>query len=515
MGCKRIDSKHVACRSARRLPRVLPLLGLILSGTVALSASGGSAPAGTLTYPIVDTGQVTCYNTLASIPAPSADQPFYGQDAQFAGRQPSYTLGADALTVADNVTGLTWQHSPDTNGDGVINAGDKFTWTQAQSRPAALNAARYGGFDDWRLPTIKELYSLMNFSGGDPSGFNGTDTSGLTPFIDTDYFEFAYGDTAAGERVIDAQYASCTLYVYNPGGSVSTKLFGLNLADGRIKGYDLQMPGGSEKTFLVQCVRGNPDYGVNHFVDNGDQTVTDQATGLMWSKADSGAALNWQDALAWVQAKNTANYLGHADWRLPNAKELQSILDYTRSPDTSGSAAIDPVFTTTAFVNEGGVADAPWFWTGTTHATWNGMGANGVYLCFGRAGGWQKATPSATCYTLKDVHGAGTQRSDPKTESGRVVMGTACVGGTAYGLGPQGDVQRALNYVRLVRDAGSAPTVGDLNADGAVNAADLALLAGILAGNTLPTAAMSTAADVNQDAAVNVVDLTELARVVL
>ncbi|MBP7866292.1 MAG: DUF1566 domain-containing protein [Acidobacteria bacterium] len=497
-------------------PIALEILAVMFLLAPSVTAAQGAAavppaPAASLPYPIVDTGQVTCYNNASPIAAPSAGQPFHGQDAQIAGRQPSYTLGADGLTVADNVTGLTWQRSPDTNGDGVINVSDKFTWAQAQSRPAALNAAHYGGFDDWRLPTIKELYSLMNFNGGDPSGYNGTDTSGLTPFIDTDSFDFAYGDTSAGERIIDAQYASCTLYVYTAGGT-KTKLFGLNLADGRIKGYDLQMPGGAEKTFLVQCVRGNPDYGVNHFVDNGDQTVTDLATGLMWSRADSGAALNWQDALAWVQARNAANFLGHSDWRLPNAKELQSILDYTRSPDTSGTAAIDPVFAATAFVDEGGAADAPWYWTGTTHTTWNGMGANAVYLCFGRAGGWQKSPPSAACYTLFDVHGAGAQRSDPKTLGGRVVIGTACAGGTAYGLGPQGDVQRGVNFVRLVRDAGSAPTVGDLNADGAVNAADLALLAGILAGNV--TTAPS-AADVNQDAAVNVIDLVDLVRLVL
>jgi hypothetical protein len=140
---------------------------------------------------------------------------------------------------------------------------------------------------------------------------------------------------------------------------------------------------------------------------------------------------------------------------MPDAKELQSTLDYSRSPATTSSAAIDPVFNATSFTNEGGVLDWPWYWTSTTHATYTGTGASGVYLAFGRAGGWQKATPSATCYTLYDVHGAGAQRSDPKTSSGVVTTGTACSGGTAYGLGPQGDAQRASNYVRLVRDAGA------------------------------------------------------------
>ena len=122
----------------------------------------------------------------------------------------------------------------------------------------------------------------------------------LTPFIDTNYFRFAYGDVSQGERVIDSQYASSTKYVGKSFRGYA-KLFGVNFADGRIKGYDLSMPGGRmEKTFFVQCVRGNPDYGTNAFHDNGDGTITDRATGLMWSKTDSGKSLNWEAALAWV-----------------------------------------------------------------------------------------------------------------------------------------------------------------------------------------------------------------------
>mgnify|MGYP006267894679 CR=1 FL=1 len=98
----------------------------------------------------------------------------------------------------------------------------------------------------------------------------------------------------------------------------------------------------------VRYVRGNPGYGKNDFRDNGDGTITDRATGLMWSKADSQTGMDWPAALAWVQKKNAENHLGHGDWRLPDAKELQSIVDYTRSPSTTGSAAIDPVLEVTA-----------------------------------------------------------------------------------------------------------------------------------------------------------------------
>jgi hypothetical protein len=447
------------------------IIALILAGLVfttasaatpasrALPASAKTIPRQTpsaahtsLTYPIVDTGQVRCYNAINEITCPAAGAAFYGQDAQHTGHTPSYTLSANSLTVYDNVTGLTWEHSPDTNGDLTLTKADKLTYTGALAHCAAHASAGYQGYNDWRLPSIKELYSLINFNGTDPSGYSGTDTSVLTPFIDTAYFQFAYGQTSAGERIIDSQYASSTVYVMNPSDNGSTRLFGVNFADGRIKGYDLTMPGGAEKTFFVQCVRGNTSYGANAFIDNGDATISDQATGLIWGKSDSAAAMNWQDALAWVQSKNAQNYLGHNDWRLPDAKELQSILDYTRSPATSSSAAINPFFTATSITNEGGSADWPWYWTSTNHAAYSGAGASGIYLAFGRAGGWQKAIPSATCYTLYDVHGAGAQRSDPKTAAGISIIGPACVGGTAYGLGPQGDVQRAANYVRLVRD---------------------------------------------------------------
>ena len=303
-------------------------------------------------YVVVDTGQTTCYDNTQEITCPSEGEAFYGQDAQHAGNQPGYVDNGDG-TVTDLNTGLMWQQA----------YSGKMTWDDAL---AGVETFSLAGYDDWRLPTIKELYSLIDFSGIDPSGYQGSDTSGLVPFINTDYLDFEYGDTSAGERIIDAQYWSSTEYVGTTMNGAPTT-FGVNFADGRIKGYGRTNPMGSEMTQFVRYVRGNTDYGVNDFVDKGDPstgsgqagTVTDNATGLMWSQDDSGAGMNWEDALAWVQQKNVENYLGHDDWRLPNAKELQSIVDYARSPSTTGSAAIDPVFNTTSIVDEGGGTNYP------------------------------------------------------------------------------------------------------------------------------------------------------------
>jgi hypothetical protein len=220
-------------------------------------------------------------------------------------------------------------------------------------------------------------------------------------------------------------------------------------------------------------------------------TVPDNTTGLTWQRcpdtdgdgalkrsdkltraADSGRGMNWQEALAWVQQQNAAKSLGHADWRLPNAKELQSIVDYTRCPDTTQSAAIDPLFSCTPITNEGGKADFPCYWSGTTHAGLRGGGA-AMYVAFGRAAGWMSpralaggppeprsgppggrgpapggppgpGAPGAQAgdYHLVDVHGAGAQRSDPKAGDPAEFP---------HGRGPQGDVIRINNFVRLVR----------------------------------------------------------------
>ena len=248
--------------------------------------SSPGSPLG-LAYPIVDTGQTSCYDVDGEeIPCPEPGDPLYGQDAQFSGNQPRYVDNGDG-TVTDLVTGLMWQKSPDTDGDGDIDYDDKLTFEEAMEYAESCTLA---GYDDWRLPTIKELYSLILFSGKDPSGLERADPGKLRPFIDTRYFDFAYGDVRAGERLIDAQYVSSTVYV----GTVMNgqrAVFGVNFADGRIKGYGLGGGSRGEKRFYVKLVRGNPAYGVNQFVDNGDGTITDLATGLMWAKDDSGMGM--------------------------------------------------------------------------------------------------------------------------------------------------------------------------------------------------------------------------------
>lgn len=390
--------------------------GYVLMGVVFVVRGAAAA-----TYPIVDTDQAYCYDARTAIAYPSAGQPFYGQDAQYAANAPSYKVNGDG-TVWDRMTGLMWTQDP----------GKKITFDQALS---GAEKCRVGGYKDWRLPTIKELYSLIQLNGTDPDP-NSTDTAGLIPFIDASVFNFSYGDPGRGERIIDAQFATCTKYVSTTMGGNET-MFGVNFADGRIKGYPTALRRGGKKTFYVLYVRGNPQYGQNKFVDNGDGTVTDQATGLTWMQADSGKGMDWPAALAYAENMEFAD---RSDWRLPNAKELQSILDYSRSPDTTDSAAIDPIFSCTEIKNEGGEKDYAYYWTSSTHVSSRGA-ETATYFAFGRALGFMTNRRSGE-KELMDVHGAGSQRSDPKTgDASRFPTGR----------GPQGDVIRIDNMVRLVR----------------------------------------------------------------
>ncbi len=70
------------------------------------------------------------------------------------------------------------------------------------------------------------------------------------------------------------------------------------------------------------------DWPVPRFIDNGDDTVTDQMTGLMWTTSADLFASNWFNALVWCNELVFAEY---DDWRLPNIKELLSIVDFSGS----------------------------------------------------------------------------------------------------------------------------------------------------------------------------------------
>lgn len=395
----------------------LILLNLSLAGckkdkTVPTSITGDlqivpREPAYAGCYPIVSTSQTGIWDSTGNSINSVLGAAFFGQDAQFTHTTPNYTLSSDGLTVKDEVTGLTWQKSYDS---GIYN------WASIQTVVDNLNIQNYGGYSDWRVPTIKELYSLWNTSVG-------------WPYIDTDYFDLTYTDEQDLSHAIfwsSDKYTGVMGNVSANGETPGAELaFGVNFGTGHIKSYSIRVG----PKHQVRCVRGNLSYGVNLFQNNNDGTISDLATGLMWQQDDNGSGMDWEHALAYAQTQNSANYLGHSDWRLPNAKELQSLVDYTRSPYATDAAnvgpAINSLFSCTNILNDGGKADYPYYWTSTSAMSM----ANGSYLF-----AWYVAFGQAEDGNGENLHGAGAVRFDKK------------IAGTGEGE------ERVFNYVRLVRD---------------------------------------------------------------
>ncbi len=290
-----------------------------------------------------DTGQSKCYDNSGEIPCPQEGEDFYGQDAQYQGPVRSYTkldasgnaLPQDAASwvmVRDNVTGLIWEVKE--NGDGAEeysnphDADNTYTWcdtnpdTNGGNQGScgahdtedfidALNSANFGGHNDWRLPTLKELATLVDYAQNNP-------------IIDATFFPNtrAFYYWSATTRAHDTENAWC-VYFNN--------------------GFDSSGPKSANSRAHVRAVRGGAGSAAS-FIDNGDGTVTDTATGLMWAQAsadtdDDGSpdGMSWQEALVWCENLELA---GYTDWRLPNINELRSLVDHARA---------DPAIDTTFF----------------------------------------------------------------------------------------------------------------------------------------------------------------------
>lgn len=366
------------------------------AGTTTEGATGG-------VYTLVETGQGICYNADGEkIECPAEGEAFYGQDAQFTAAAFNYADNGNG-TITDNVTGLMWEQRSDTTARG---------WADAQSYCEDLSLASY---DDWRTPSLTELFSISDFGSG-------------WPYIDMNYFDLI---TENGQDKLE-QYWANNYYVAGVANGMQSA-FGVNHATGHIKAYPDGADGGQRSGKYVRCVRGD-EYLVNDFVDNGNGTITDHATGLMWLQDDSGEGIDWEAALAYA---NDFSFAGYDDWRVPNVKELQTIVDY------SGLyPAIDPTYFNIT-------DEDAYFWTSTS--AYFSPNTPGYYY------GWYVAFGYALDGEGNDSHGAGAVRFDTKAEGG-----------------PAGEEpERVYNYVRLVRGGNVIETPeGDPMADDSVEFVD-------------------------------------------
>ena len=234
-----------------------------------------------------DTGIEFCYDGNAGIPSPYPGEPFYGQDAQYVTNPMSFTDHGDG-TVTDNITGLMWQQEDDDvprTWQGAINY---------------CNGLTLAGHTDWRPPDEYELQSIVDYGR-------------IDPVIDTTYFP----------GTISSYYWSSSTYPSIMGNAYRVSFF-----DGHV-GYN-------PKSHLknARCVRGESTE--QSFTDHGDGMVTDNVTGLMWQQEDDDVGRDWEDALAYCEELELA---GYADWRLPDIKELRTIVD-----NTTYNPAIDTTY---------------------------------------------------------------------------------------------------------------------------------------------------------------------------
>jgi hypothetical protein len=275
------------------------LAGIAAFGIVWIVSTGSFA------LPIPDAGQTKCYNNTVEITCPAPGQPFYGQDAQYTTNAHQYTkLDANGTAlpdsasswamVRDNLTSLIWEIKTD---DSSIHDKDTTYYSpDAQQLIDELNGAVFGGFNDWRLPEVKELSYLVDMSKTNPA-VNGDYFPNLILY----YWSANPDPTGTGADFCNYYVQVQTGYVYNychPG-----------------------TPGG------VMGVHGDSSDVASNFIDNKNGTVSDTTTGLMWQQGSSAQAMSWQQSLAYCE---DMAFAGYTDWRLPNVHELQSIVDNTR-----------------------------------------------------------------------------------------------------------------------------------------------------------------------------------------
>lgn len=237
------------------------------------------------------TGQTKCYSETAEITCPDEGEAFFGQDAQYAKKgtciPQKFTVkgSGDEKIVFDENLKLEWQQKITKNVD----------WQQASEECAKEYAGSYG----WRLPTPKELLSIVNSGKFDPS-------------VDTDYFS----GTTDEWFWTSADFASTETSDQNQAWFVRFD-----------RGFLSHKAKTESEKMHVCCVRGTtlPDGEFETEKIGEDEVVKDSVTGLMWQKTYKDSVKTFADALSTCE---NLDYAGFTDWRLPNKNELATLADY-------------------------------------------------------------------------------------------------------------------------------------------------------------------------------------------
>ncbi len=269
-----------------------------------------------------------------------------GQDAQYgwdvehdAAARFSVEAG-DEPVVVDAVTGLAWQGCAiGQTGAGCSGEATLMSWYAAR---ASCDNATWGGHDDWTLPTSFALQSI-------------TDYGTTSPAIDTSAFvnapsKFAedYDQWWIECMWSSSEYGSDGLYVW------ALMVNSGDVAEGSGLEYHLHdKDAASWEGCYTRCVRAPAPAAWQRFMRvepvAGEPVVADVVSQVVWqgcSLGQSGSAcdgdasmVDWQSALA---ACEELAWGGYDDWRLPNVKELRSLVDETTPLPPAIDAAMFP-----------------------------------------------------------------------------------------------------------------------------------------------------------------------------
>ncbi len=372
----------------------------VASSLVVIAVALAVNPAGGADFPgeVEATGQTTCEDQLGD----PVDCTGTGQDGDLrAGVDwpvPRFTVNGDG-TVTDNLTGLIWLRDAtcaDLAGTDAEGRGD---WQTALDAANGLAAGVCGLSDgstagSWRLPNANEASSLVAFLYGEPhvpSTIGDGVMSEGEPFIDAEDASFWVSTTWAADPI---RATFMQVHSGTPGLSQKTTLRHVWPVRGSTTGARAPV----ERTGQVSCysqagapvacagtgqdgdhLAGAP-WPSPRFVDNGDGTVNDQLTGLIWLKDATCAELGGTDGrLSWGDAVAACRSLAHGtcgladsssagEWRLPNVKELLSLVDYEyESPALSNGAGTGQWAEGDVFTGVLG-----WdFWTSTSMLGWS------------------------------------------------------------------------------------------------------------------------------------------------
>lgn len=253
-------------------------------------------------------------------------------------------------TLTDNLTGLIWVKDANLmkTRDPLISAAGTVTWQGALDYVKKLNSENYLGHNDWRLPNIKELSSLINRGLADQVTW--LTGQGFTNVQNSIYWS---SNTLDGLMKFNAWYIdlSKSSFTYSPNNKSSSS-YVLPVRTGPTgEPVTIAKCGKSfcydSNGISVNCTGTGQDGELQsgaawpspRFIDNRDRTLTDKLTGLVWSQSGNtpgpancapGAPKTWSAALDYVNCLNTSAWLGKTDWRLPNLNELQSLISYGR-----------------------------------------------------------------------------------------------------------------------------------------------------------------------------------------